>query len=250
MYSVYIVENDPIILEEIVNKTAWLDNGFEVMGFHSSPIIAMREIKEKNPDAVFTDLKMPTIDGVEMMGLLMKDGVKSEFVMVSAFANFEDSRRFFRGNGFDYLLKPLQEIEVQIVLEKLAKKLSQKNRMEHHDLESISSSFLELSEYIQKEFNHKHTLESLGEKFHLNPNYICNLFSKHYNTTLTRYLTEIRMNYALEKMKNTSKSYKEIAIECGYTDYYYFSKVFKSFYGASPTKYVKNNEIQLRELEK
>lgn len=239
MYSVYIVENDLVILEEIVNKTAWLDNGFEVIGFNSSPIIAIKEIKELDPNVVFTDLKMPTMDGIDMMALLSKDGINSEFVMVSAFANFEDSRRFFRNHGFDYLLKPLQEIEVQIVLEKLSKKLSRKSDLQSHDGESITTAFIELVDFVKKEFNHKHTLESLGEKFHLNPNYICNLFSKHYNTTLTRYLTELRMNYALENMKNTNKSYKEIGVECGYTDYYYFSKVFKSFYGASPTKYVK-----------
>lgn len=238
MYSVYVVENDLIILEEIVNKTAWLDNGFEVIGYNSSPISAMKEIVESKPDVIFTDLKMPVIDGVEMMNLLVKDGVESEFIMVSAYANFEDSRRFFRGNGFDYLLKPLQEIDVQIVLEKLSEKLFRKHEMQNQEGESITNAFLELVQYIQKEFNHKHTLDSLGDRFHLNPNYICNLFSKNYNTTLTRYLTELRMNYALENMKNTDKSYKEIAIECGYTDYYYFSKVFKSYYGASPSKYM------------
>ena len=38
-------------------------------------------------------------------------------------------------------------------------------------------------------------------------------------------------------MKKTQKAFKEIAIDCGYTDYYYFCKVFKEYYGASPTQY-------------
>ncbi len=127
---------------------------------------------------------------------------------------------------------------MQILLEKLSAKLSKTIIPEQSSTEEINPAFAELVMYIRDNFKQKHTLDLLSAKFNLSPNYICNLFTKYYNTTLTRYLTQIRMNHALHIMKTTKKAYKEIAIDCGYTDYYYFCKVFKMFFGKSPSNYL------------
>ena len=239
MYRVYVVDDDPVILDEIVNAVPWLDNGFEIAGSNMSPTAAIDEIKRLCPDVVFSDLKMPDMDGVNMMKALKDSDVVCEYVMLSAFDSFEDSRRFFRLEGFDYLLKPLQQQEVQIVLERLALRLSQKARPEPESDSNMTPAFAELVQYLNASYTQKHTLDSLSRQFNLGANYICNLFSRHLNTTLTRYITELRMKAALQMMQTPGKAYKEIAIDCGYSDYYYFCKVFKEFYGASPTGYMR-----------
>ena len=239
MYKVYVVDDDPVILDEIVNTVPWLDNGFEIIGSNMSPTSAIDEIKRLRPDVVFSDLKMPDMDGVDMMKALKDSDVVCEYVMLSAFDSFEDSRRFFRLEGFDYLLKPLQQQEVQIVLERLALRLAKKARPEPESDSNMTPAFAELVQYLNANYTQKHTLDSLSRQFNLGANYICNLFSRHLNTTLTRYITELRMKAALQMMQVPGKAYKEIAIDCGYSDYYYFCKVFKEFYGASPTGYMR-----------
>ncbi len=240
MYRAYIVDDDPVILDEIIQTVPWLDNGFEVVGYSLSPKAAIAEIKQLCPDVVFSDLKMPEMDGVDMIKELTKEAFACEFVMISAYDSFEDSRRFFRLSGFDYLLKPLQQQEVQIVLERLATKMFRKKRPEPADTDGITPAFAELIQYLNLHFRQKHTLELLAKRFNLSANYICNLFAKHYSSTLTRYITELRMRYALQLMRESDRAYKEIAIDCGYSDYYYFCKVFKEFYGASPTRYMQS----------
>lgn len=238
MYRVYIVDDDELILEEIVTTVAWMDNGFEVMGFHSSPHAALEQIPALAPDVVFSDLKMPAMDGIEMIRALKERGVSSEFVMLSAFGTFEDSRAFFLLEGFDYILKPLQHVEIQIVLERLSKKLVNKPGCSSFpELKGVNLAFSEMVSYITKNFNQKHTLTQLSNQFSLSENYICNLFSKCYNSTLTRFITELRMREAIRLMRQTDQAFKEIAIDCGYSDYYYFCKVFKEYFGASPTQY-------------
>lgn len=239
MYQVYVVDDDSLILDEIVDTVPWLDNGFKVIGSTVSPVKAIEDIKSLCPHVVFSDLKMPDMDGVDMIKTLKDSGVICEYVMLSAFDSFEDSRRFFRLEGFDYLLKPLQQQEVQIVLERLAVRLSKKVRTEPEIADNVTPAFSELIQYINTNYQHKHTLESLSKQFNLGANYICNLFSKHYNSTLTRYITELRMSAALQMMETKGKAFKEIAIDCGYTDYYYFCKVFKEYYGASPTSFMR-----------
>lgn len=237
MYRVYVVDDDSVILDEIVNTVPWLDNGFEVVGFSTSPVDAIDEIKRLCPVVVFSDLKMPDMDGVEMIKQLQESFGACEFVMLSAFDSFEDSRRFFRMQGFDYILKPVRQQEVQIVLERLAKRLSSKYSQEQEETGGLTPAFAELIEYVNTHFQKKHTLDSLAKQFNLGPNYICNLFAKHFNSTLTRYITALRMQEALRLMQIPGKAYKEVAVDCGYSDYYYFCKVFKEFYGASPTAY-------------
>ncbi len=239
MYTVYVVDDEALILNDIVNSVRWLDNGFEVIGSSQNPKIAIDEIMSLKPDVVFTDLKMSGMTGLEMIKELKENEAIFESVILSAFASFEDSRDFFRMDGFDYLLKPINQDEVQIVLERMSKKLSKKIRPNARAKENINPSFLSLIEYIEGNFQKKHTLESLSKQFGLNANYICNLFSKHYFSTLTRYITNIRMKKAIELMLTTNNSYKEVALECGYSDYYYFCKVFKEFYGDSPSAYLK-----------
>lgn len=237
MYQAYIVEDDVIILDAMVHDIAWLDNGFEVVGYSSNPVTAIKEITTLSPDVVFSDLKMPVMDGNEMIRQLRKNNIECEFVMVSAFGTFEDSRTFFRQEGFDYLLKPLEQEQIQIILERLTERLAKKRGVEVTIPEGMSQAFIELIEYITANFSQKHSLDKLGARFNLNPNYICNLFAKHYNTTLTCFITRLRMEEAVKLMKEPGKAFKEIAVSCGYNDYFYFCKVFKEYYGMPPTQY-------------
>ncbi len=248
MHTVYVVDDDHLILDEIVNTIPWLDNGFEVIGSSTSSAKAIDQIISLKPDVVFTDLKMPDYDGVHLITALQKQNVNCQFIMLSAYSSFDDSRRFFRLDGFDYILKPLQQQEVQIVLERLAAKLSAQNPANTANIDnsndatdnSLKPLFRELVEFIDLNYQQKHTLDSLSKRFNINPNYICNLFAKNYNSTLTRYITKKRMENALYLMKNTKMAYKQIAIECGYNDYYYFCKMFKEYFGNSPTNYMQN----------
>ncbi len=241
MFRTYVVDDDELILGEIVETVPWLDNGFEVCGFSATPLQAIEEIARLQPDVVFSDLKMPAMDGIALITALKQRGLHCEFVMLSAYGTFEDSRAFFRLSGFDYLLKPVQQQDMQMVLERLYKRLSEKQREESYlpDANGANPAFTRLIAYVSENFSQRLNLEKLSRSFNLSPNYICNLFAKHYNTTLTRFITELRMKEAMRQMKNTGKPLKAIAADCGYLDYYYFCKVFKEYYGISPTAHRK-----------
>ena len=55
----------------------------------------------------------------------------------------------------------------------------------------------------------------------------------------TEYLTNIRINKAIEIMRNKGESISCIALNCGFSDPLYFSKVFKSFFKVAPVAYRK-----------
>lgn len=240
MYKVFLLDDDELILKELLETVPWMDNGFKVIGYDSNPVHALQRIPELCPDVIFSDLKMPDIDGHAFMKTLLDSNLNFEFVMVSAYGTFDDARTFFNHSGFDYILKPVQIEELQLVLERLANKLSKKRPfLPKTPEENITPAFLDLTEYLEKNFQEKFSLNKLSKQFALSPGYICNLFSKYYNTTLTCFLTDLRMKHASSLIIESNLSFKQIALECGYTDYYYFNKVFKEYYGVAPSKYTK-----------
>ncbi len=100
------------------------------------------------------------------------------------------------------------------------------------------------NEYFKKIINHINqnffkdiSIKSLAQDFVINPNYISQLFRKELGMTFTDYITKMRMNYAKELLQKTEYSQGEIAAKCGYSDYFYFIRVFKKTTGVTPGQY-------------
>ena len=237
MYRVYFIEDKPLVLAAFMTKPVFLECGFINIGHSVNPRDAIIEIKALRPDVVFTDLKMPGMSGVELMDTLRQCGYEGEFVIVSAYSEFQESRKFFKMEGFDYLLKPVSDNDLLALLETLSVKLAKKRATDYSPIETPSPDLNKITAYLHAHMSEKNTLESIGEKFHIKPNSICNLFSRYLDTTFTAYLTHIRMKEAASLLKTTQKAVKEIALICGYSNYFYFCRVFKDAFSCTPTEY-------------
>jgi len=93
--------------------------------------------------------------------------------------------------------------------------------------------------YIADHMHEDITLSSLAEKFHFSPQYLSKRFKEMYNSTVIHYVTQLRMEKAGSLLKHTELSVQEIAKTIGYEDDNYFGKVFRKYYGTSPTQYRK-----------
>jgi YesN/AraC family two-component response regulator len=239
MYGIYIVDDEKLVVNDLINSIPWLENGFEVIGSNTNALTAITEITAKKPDVVCSDLKMPACDGIELIRRIKENGVDTEFVMLSAYEDFKASREFFLMGGIDYILKPLDINNAALILEKLSRKLASKNNQSPtvQFVPSQSKSFDDIVTYVTSNFSSKHTLKDLSEKFNMNQTYICDLFSKQYDSTLTIFVTNLRMKEADRLILETDTPFKEIALFCGYPNYYHFCKVFKTHFGRSPSQH-------------
>ena len=239
MYGAYIVDDESLMIESVIGTVSWAENGFEVIGSSTNPLLAVDEIISLKPDLVISDLKMPQMDGLTLMKTLRDAGENCEFVMLSAFGEFEASRDFFKMDGFDYLLKPLDPQDAESVLEKLWRKIAKKNNVTPvtSPISTKTTNFDSLVKHISENYGKKVNLKSLSREFNISANYICTLFAKHYNSTLTTFITGIRMREAARMLKETDSPLKEVAILCGYPDYFYFSRTFKAHFGVPPLEY-------------
>ncbi|KRM59822.1 AraC family transcriptional regulator [Ligilactobacillus animalis] len=94
-------------------------------------------------------------------------------------------------------------------------------------------------EYIYLNLAKPITLAEIAEHVNLNKTYMCKLFKKELQTTITKFITDAKLGEAEYLIKEGSMTLNEIAYSLGYYDYGYFSKVFKKKLGYSPKEYSK-----------
>ena len=109
---------------------------------------------------------------------------------------------------------------------------------------NINSRFIRLLEYVNRNYKSKLKLSLLAEDYGLNFSYCCELFKRCTNGTFSAYVTGLRMKEALFLEKSGRYSLQQVAEMVGYTDYFYFSKRFKQFYGITPNQVKSVNRTQ------
>lgn len=67
MFSVMIVEDDPLICEWLATQINWNQLGFEVGYIANNGIDALQKLNEYNPDVVISDISMPKMGGIELL---------------------------------------------------------------------------------------------------------------------------------------------------------------------------------------
>lgn len=97
-----------------------------------NPLELMELIREKKVDVVFLDIEMPLMTGLELAEQLKHLENSPEVVFVTAYNQY--AVEAFKVNALDYLLKPVNDMELQRVLEKLIKRLGKQEKYSNEKL--------------------------------------------------------------------------------------------------------------------
>jgi len=94
---------------------------------------------------------------------------------------------------------------------------------------------------IEESYMENISLKLLGEKYYINSAYLGQVFKKQYGCAFKDYLNNIRIRKAAEMILYTDKKIYEIAVDVGYKNQEYFINKFEEVYGATPTRFRKQN---------
>lgn len=110
-----------------------------------------------------------------------------------------------------------------------------------------SKVVLDIMNYIRKNFGGKLTLNEIADSVCFSVSYVSRIFKSETGESISAYINRIRIEYAKAALTCEDTPLVELAMECGFDDQSYFSKVFKKFCGCTPTEFRQSNGNLYRE---
>jgi two-component system, response regulator YesN len=127
MHKVLIVDDEIFVRKGLVNLLNWPSLQYEICGEAENGAQAMALIEQLLPDLVIVDIRMPVLDGLELIRRVTESGGHQPlFIILSGYPDFSYAQQAFRYNVSDYILKPVDEQELTATLKRIANKLNQK----------------------------------------------------------------------------------------------------------------------------
>ncbi|GBF77796.1 DNA-binding response regulator [Paenibacillus sp. 598K] len=127
MHKVLIVDDELFVRKGLINLMDWASLQFEICGEAENGQQALEMIEQLEPDLVIVDIRMPVLDGLELIRQVKAEAEHQPlFVILSGYPDFSYAQQAFRYNVADYILKPVDEQELKATLKKLSGTLNQK----------------------------------------------------------------------------------------------------------------------------
>lgn len=124
MYSVLIVDDELSIREGLVTLLDWESLGYRVVDTAANAVEARYKYELYSPDLMIVDIRMPGKDGLELIRELREDQADTHIIILSGYADFSYAKRALNYGIDSYLLKPVDEDELQLYLTSLSNVLS------------------------------------------------------------------------------------------------------------------------------
>lgn len=247
--KIIVVEDEQRSREGLCRLIRSVPGGNELIAQASNGAAALDLIRQLKPDLVFTDIKMPVMDGISLIGSVRAHNMSTEFVIISGYADFEFARQSISLGVAEYLLKPVTLEDVELVLERVERKLAGahltsgargKLREQYPYAHPAVAKALDI---IETGYAGKINQRELADEMKLSAEYFSYLFSKNVGSTFSEFLRDYRIEKAKELYVSGSCPKQDVPYSVGYSDAKYFAQVFRGVTGESPAEYIRNRKL-------
>lgn len=242
--KIIVAEDEQRMRQGLVRQLARMGEEYEVIAQASNGQMALELIVKMKPDVVFIDIKMPFLDGLSVIRAVRAHGVETEFVVVSAYADFELAQQSISLDVAGYLLKPPTNEEIEAVLKKICLKMEGKQKFTGGIPMELKEQYPEAHPMIRKalciienSFATRISQKQLAEELGISPEYFSYLFTKNIGQSFSVFLREYRIEQAKKMYRSGEYHKKDIPYKAGFSDAKYFGKVFREVTGMSPSEY-------------
>lgn len=233
MIKVVVADDEMIIrrgLVKIINENM---ERFVVVGDFENGENCLDFLVSHNVDLAICDIRMPIMNGIELLKAVRERGLETDFLFVSGYGDFEYCKAAIQGGAIDYMLKPVDKTDFICELKKYEVKFKSPDTEEVADRKIIR----DIKQYVQKNIGKKLSVEMMAEKFCLSPNYMSHIFKTETGTSLTQYINGAKMDMACVYLRDHTKRINEIASLLGYNSSQMFTNAFKKVRGLTPSEY-------------
>ena len=242
MLKVLVVEDEEMIRKGIVLAVDWAALDCVVVGEAANGAEALKAVDRLNPSLIITDLKMPQMDGLEMLRRLREQGNNVYVIILTAYDSFTYAQSALRLGAVDFLLKPFHDGDLEQAVTALRKRIGGEERADSA-LPGLkrgdkSKYVLEAMDYIGAHYQDPNiSISAIAQDLGISEGHLSHTFKKETDYTLLNYLTRYRVHKAMELLRDCRVKVYEVAAQVGYRDITYFSATFKKVTGVTPSEY-------------
>ena len=177
--DIVIIDDEPKIrkgLQHILDKQlAW-----NVTGVFENGLDALEYLEEHVVDVIVTDIKMPEMNGLEMIARLREKNMRASVIILSGYSNFNFAQQAIELGVFRYMLKPTNPKELLQVLEKIEKERQSVQDKTSEKKVTVGNLLIKKAvEYIEHNYSFKISVKEIASHLYVSPNYLSNLFKQH-----------------------------------------------------------------------
>ena len=244
MLKVLIVDDEAVVRRGIMLGVDWAALGCAVVGEASNGEEGLAAAARYSPNLIITDVRMPRMDGIEMMNRLREQGYGGHIIVLTAYNDFDYARSALRYGAADYLLKPFRDQELVAAIGRVRQKEEAVlSRTAQDDLLALpkgdkSKYVLQTLEYIAGHYADADiNITTIARSIGISEGHLSHIFKKETSYTALGYLTQYRIHMARRLLSDCRYKVYEVAAMVGYRDVAYFGATFKKLTGLSPSEY-------------
>ena len=240
MYQIIIVDDEPRILEGLINLFPWNNFNFNVQASFLNGRDALDYINSHDDiDVVMTDIQMPVMDGIELARNLRDSDII--VVFFSAYQDFEYARSAIINHVVDYLIKPMRYDAMMALFDRITAELERRHQSRSATQPAApapadSQLIATVKQYLEDNYATA-SLEEAAMLVHYSTTYLSTTFKEECGVSFSRYLQRIRMEHTLELLNDRHVKIYEIADAVGYLNPKNLTRNFKDYYGITPQEY-------------
>lgn len=262
MLKIVIVEDEYMIRKGLVNTVDWFNMDSIVVGEASNGEEGFEVILSLKPDLVITDIKMPLLNGIDMLQKLDKQ-YDFEKIILTSYGEFEYAKQAINLKVFDYLLKPIDEDKLKEVIEKVKLKIEDKKMLrkiktvvkDYKSIELVNTEYYlrldnhmskytqEAIKYIKENYSKKASIEDISEILGVSTSYLSRKFKDETKYTFHDFLNRYRIQKSIDLLIKEKFKVYEVSYMVGFTDYKHYATVFKKYINSSPLEFIKSNSF-------
>ena len=270
MVKVMIIDDEEIIREGLKKTVDWEGMDCTIIGEAEDGASGLKAALSLKPELIFTDIRMPGVDGLQMMARLREMKLPCKVIILTGFRDFEYAQEAVKQGAFRFLLKPVRSEDLKLAISDAVKEIKtdrskneiynnlEKRVKEYYGLEQTETEHSDSQKteegpgnptylvgkalsYMKANYYRDLNLKTVSDEVYVSTWYLSKLLKKETGDNFINILNHIRVENAKKLLQDPKYKIYEIAGAVGFTDIPYFTKTFKKITGLTPMEY-KNNQ--------